>query len=329
MIARGQQKYKNRMMNTDCPYPYRTLFGPVLSRRLGVSLGVDLVPHKTCTLDCVYCECGATTHLTLRRKEYVSVDRVKAELRKYLSHNEKIDYITFSGSGEPTLNDGIGEIIQFLKSDYPGYKVAVLTNSTLFDRLAVREQVKNADVVMASLDAGTDQCFRQVNRPHPQLDLQGVIDGISAFGKTFDGRLLLEYFAVGNVNDSDEDLQQLKEIFQRIDSKGIVVNTLDRPGTKGWVRPVDANRLRVISEFLGNAEVVKYPSCNHPVGERRHGDLMARLVDTVRRRPYTARDVSQIMGLDVETVKPMLDRLVASNRLVSKRMNRGLFYSAA
>ena len=317
------------MMNTDCPYPYRTLFGPVLSRRLGVSLGVDLVPHKTCTMDCVYCECGATTHLTMQRKEYVSVDRVKAELRRYLSHNEKIDYITFSGSGEPTLNDGIGEIIQFLKSDYPEYKVAVLTNSTLFDQLPAREQVKNADVVMASLDAGTDERFRQVNRPHPQLDLQGIVDGLSAFGKMFDGRLLLEYFAVGNVNDSDEELHRLKEIFQSIDAKGIVVNTLDRPGTQGWVCPVDSNRLRIISEFLGNAEVVKYPSCNLPVGGGRHGDLMARLVETVRRRPYTARDVSQIMGLDIETVTPMLDRLVASNRLVSKRMARGLFYLAA
>ncbi|WP_170302166.1 radical SAM protein [Desulfosarcina widdelii] len=287
------------------------------------------MPHKTCTLDCVYCECGATTHLTLRRKEYVSVDRVMAELHRYLSHNEKIDYITFSGSGEPTLNDGIGEIIQFLKSDYPEFKVAVLTNSTLFDQRSVREQVKNADVVMASLDAGTDDRFRQINRPHPQLDLKGIVDGVSAFGKMFDGRLILEYFAVRNVNDSDDDLYRLKEILRRIDSKGIVVNTLDRPGTQGWVRPVESNRLRIISEFLGNAEVVKYPSCNQPVGERRHGDLMARLVDTVRRRPYTARDVSQIMGLDVETVKPMLDRLVASNRLVSKRMDRGLFYLAA
>ena len=167
----------------DCTYPYRTLFGPVLSRRLGVSLGVDLVPHKTCTLDCVYCECCATTHLTMRRKEYVSTDRVKAELRRYLSRNERIDYITFSGSGEPTLNDGIGEIIQFLKSDYPEYKVAVLTNSTLFDRHSVRRQVRNADVVMASLDAGTDERFRQINRPHPQLDLQRIVDGISGFRK--------------------------------------------------------------------------------------------------------------------------------------------------
>lgn len=328
MIARERQKNKNRMMNTDCTYPYSVLFGPVLSRRLGVSLGVDLVPHKTCTLDCVYCECGATTHLTMQRKEYVPVDRVKEELRSYLSRNEKIDYITFSGSGEPTLNEGIGEIIQFLKTDYPQFKVALLTNSTLFDQLTVRQQVKNADVVMASLDAGTDERFRQVNRPHPQIDLQEMIDGISAFGRMFDGRLLMEYFAVGNVNDSDDDLNRLKKIFQRLDAKGILVNTLDRPGTQGWVRPVKSNRLKIISEFLGNAEVIKYPSCSHPAGTGQHGDLMARLVGTVRRRPYTAQDVSQIMGLDVETVKPMLDRLVASRRLACKQMDRGLFYVA-
>jgi wyosine [tRNA(Phe)-imidazoG37] synthetase (radical SAM superfamily) len=144
----------------------------------------------------------------------------------------------------------------------------------------------------------------------------------------FDGRLLLEYFAVRNVNDSDDDLNRLKKIYQRIDAVGILVNTLDRPGTQGWVCPVKSNRLKIISEFFGNAEVVKYPSCNHPVGTGRHGDLMARLVDAVRRRPYTAQDVSQIMGLDVETVQPMLDGLVASHRLACKRMDRGLFYVA-
>ena len=152
-------------MTTDCTFKYKTLFGPVPSRRLGISLGVDLVRHKTCSLDCVYCECGATTRLTTKRREYVSVDRVKEELAVYLSRHEKIDYITFSGSGEPTLNDGIGDVMHFLKSDYPQYKIALLTNSTLFDHSEVRRQIKDADVVMASLDAATKTRFRQVNRP--------------------------------------------------------------------------------------------------------------------------------------------------------------------
>lgn len=312
-------------MTIDCTFKYKTLFGPVPSRRLGISLGVDLMRHKTCSLDCVYCECGATTHLTTKRKEYVSVDRVKDELIDYLSRDKKIDFITFSGSGEPTLNDGIGEVIHFLKSDYPQYKVALLTNSTLFDQPVVRRQIKDADVVMASLDAASEAQFRRVNRPHPKLDLNGMITGIRAFRKIFSGRLLMEYFVVNGCNDSAEELIKIKNIVGRIHADGVLLNTLDRPGTESWVEPVGSNRLKYISDFLEGAEIVKYKPVQAEI-EARHEDLMARLVSTIRRRPYTARDVSQIIGLDVETVQPVLDQLVASKQLVMKQMDRGLFY---
>ncbi len=314
-------------MNTDSTFTYKTLFGPVPSRRLGISLGVDLVPHKTCSLDCVYCECGATNHLTVKRKEYVSVDRVKAELAAYLSQNEKIDHITFSGSGEPTLNEGIGDVIQFIKSDYPQYKVALLTNTTLFDQFAVRRQVKAADVVMASLDAATEAQFGRINRPHPKLDLNSIVDGVAAFRKIFSGRLLMEYFLVNGCNDSVEELIQIKRILKRIDADGVLLNTLDRPGTESWVKPVGSERLKDISVFLEGAEIVKY-EIDQPEMAIRHDDLMERLVSTVRRRPYTVRDVSQIIGIDVETVRPVLDQLVASNQLAKKQMDRGIFYMA-
>ena len=315
-------------MNTNCTSPYKTLFGPVPSRRLGVSLGVDLVNHKTCNLDCVYCECGATTHLTMNRQEYVSVDRVKDELNNYLSHDEKIDYITFSGSGEPTLNDGIGDVIQFLKTDHPKYKVALLTNSTLFDQAAVRRQLKDVDVVMASLDAASEAQFRQINRPHPKLDLNSIIDGVTEFGKYFPGRLLMEYFVVKGCNDSVDALNRMKSILERIEADGILLNTLDRPATEEWVQSIGSKQLKVISDFLEGAEVVKYQSVQ-PDRVTRHKDLVTRLVSTIRRRPYTALDVSQIMGLDVKTLQPVLDQLVDSNQLVIKKMDRGLFYLAS
>ena len=315
-------------MNTDSTIKYKTLFGPVPSRRLGISLGVDLLPHKTCSLDCVYCECGATTHLTLKRKEYVSVDRVKNELVTYLSQDEKIDYITFSGSGEPTLNEGIGEVIQFLKSDYPQYKVALLTNSTLLDQPEVRRQIKDVDVIMASLDAATEPQFRQVNRPHPNLDLSSIIDGIVQFRKMFLGRLLMEYFLVNGCNDSIQELIILKTILRQIDADGVLLNTLDRPGAEDWVEPTGPKQLKDISDFLEGAEIVKYKSAP-PETVVRGEDLMARLVSTVRRRPYTAQDVSRIIGIDVESVQPVLDQLVASNQLALKQMDRGCFYMAS
>ncbi|WP_167527557.1 radical SAM protein [Desulfosarcina alkanivorans] len=318
----------NKTMKKECTLKYKTLFGPVPSRRLGISLGVDLMRHKTCSLDCVYCECGATTRLTLKRSEYVSVDRVKEELADYLSRNKKIDHITFSGSGEPTLNEGIGDVIRFLKSDYPQYKVALLTNSTLFGRLDVRRQVKDADVVMASLDAATEALFKRVNRPHPELDLHGMINGISAFRKMYHGRLLMEIFIVQGSNDSAEELTALKRILGCIRADGVLLNTLDRPGTETWVAPVGANRLKDISDFLEGAEIVRYKAGPTEITAR-HDDLMARLVSTVRRRPYTARDVSQIIGLDVETVQPVLDQLVASNQLVTRQMDRGCFYTVS
>jgi wyosine [tRNA(Phe)-imidazoG37] synthetase (radical SAM superfamily) len=316
-----------KTMRPDCQSSYRTLFGPVPSRRLGISLGVDLVPHKTCSLDCVYCECGATTHLTTKRQEYVAVDRVKDELKRYLSQYEKIDYITFSGSGEPTLNDGIGDVIQFIKTDYPQYKVALLTNSTLFSQSVVRRQVKDVDVVMASLDAASKDPFRQINRPHPRLDLSSIIDGIIAFRKIFPGRLLMEYFIVKGLNDSIEALKPLKSILERIDADGLLLNTLDRPAAEAWVNPAGPEQLKIISDFLKGAEIVNYQPKPH-AGAMRQNDLVTRLVSTIRRRPYTIQDVSQIVGVDAETLKPVLDQLVASNQLIVKPMDRGLFYMA-
>lgn len=314
-------------MSANCTIKYKTLFGPVPSRRLGVSLGVDLVPHKTCSLNCVYCECGSTTHLTLKRDAYVPVDQVLTELNDYLSRDEKIDHITFSGSGEPTLNEGIGEIIQFIKSDFPRYKVALLTNSTLFDRSEVRLQVKAADVIMASLDAATQPDFDKINRPHPQIDLNAMVEGLAALRKMYSGRLLLEYFVVKGVNDSQQALEGLKPLISKIDADGILLNTLDRPAAEEWVRPVGANRLKKISDFLEEAEIVKYRSAA-PAIESHRADMITRLVATVRRRPYTVQDMSQIMGLGVETLQPVLDQLVDSNRLVVKPMGRGLFYMA-
>ncbi len=153
------------------------IFGPVPSRRLGMSLGVDIIPHKTCSLDCVYCECGKTTNLTVKRKEYIPAGEVINELSIYLKDNPKLDYITFSGAGEPLLNDSIDKIIDFIKDNYD-YKTAILTNSSLFYDNSIIDKILRADLIKASLDAATEKIFKKINRPHPMLNLIEIIKGL-------------------------------------------------------------------------------------------------------------------------------------------------------
>ena len=158
---------------------YNYLFGPVPSRRLGISLGVDLVPHKTCSLNCIYCECGRTTNLTIERKAYVPTETVLAELKTFLEPKPKLDYITFSGAGEPTLHSGIGEIVKFLKTNFPNYKIALLTNGTLFYQPELIKEVKSIDLILPSLDAASDLVFRKLNRPFPKLHIETMIEELA------------------------------------------------------------------------------------------------------------------------------------------------------
>jgi len=151
---------------------YKYLFGPVPSRRLGMSLGIDLIPKKVCSLDCVYCEVGKTTKLTNHRLEYIKYDKIVAELKQFMGNAPKIDYITFSGSGEPTLNSKIGEVLAFAKQNYPHVKTAVLTNGTLLSDKKLREELLLADVILPSLDAATPEVFQRINRPFSELSIE-------------------------------------------------------------------------------------------------------------------------------------------------------------
>ena len=148
---------------------YKYLFGPVPSRRLGMSLGIDLVPKKVCTLNCVYCEVGKTTKLTTNRMEYVKYDKIISELNQFMSNNPKIDYITFSGSGEPTLNSKIGEVLAYVKQNYPDVKTAILTCGALLSSPQLRSELLEADVVLPSLDAATQAVFNKINRPNAKI----------------------------------------------------------------------------------------------------------------------------------------------------------------
>jgi len=177
------------------------IFGPVPSRRLGRSLGVDLVPYKTCTFDCIYCDLGRTTRKTTSRQSYVPPEEIQGELEFSLSVLEKKpDYITLSGSGEPTLNTNIGEIIQRIK-EITSIPIAILTNSSLFSLDEVRSDLSEADLVLPSLDAITPALFEYINRPALSLKIEEIISGLIQFRKQYRGQIWLEVLFCRGVND--------------------------------------------------------------------------------------------------------------------------------
>jgi len=306
---------------------YKYLFGPVPSRRLGMSLGVDLVPKKVCSLDCVYCEVGKTTKLTLERKEYIRCDKIKDELIHYFNNNPDPDYITFSGSGEPTLNLHIGEILQFIKQNKPTIPVAVLTNGTLLFDKNVRDAIKTADVVLPSLDAASNDVFKKINRPSNDLDIDRYIRGIIDFRKEFKGKIWLEIFILPGYNDSEDELQELKKVILKINPDSVQVNSLDRPGTVPDLRGATREELQHVIDFwqIENVNIIAASQQRKNVQSYRK-DMEAAIVETIARRPCTLNDLTEILGVHINEINKYLDVLDAENKIETIQQERGIFY---
>ena len=306
---------------------YKHLFGPVPSRRLGISLGLDLVPMKTCSLNCIYCECGRTTALSLERKEYVSFDAIKKELTHYFAHHPKPDYMTFSGAGEPTLNSRIGDVMDFLKHQIADIPVALLTNGTLLYQKEVREEVMGAAVVIPSLDAATEETFRKICRPHHDLMVETIIDGMVRFRKAYSGQVWLEIFIVPGLNDSSEELTALKQAICRIEPDRVQLNTLDRPGAVATIRSATREELERVLDFwhLDNATIIASAPARKTLQSYR-SDAQQAILTTIERRPCTLDDLTRILGMHANEVNKYLDVLEAEGRIKTVKQDRGFFY---
>jgi wyosine [tRNA(Phe)-imidazoG37] synthetase (radical SAM superfamily) len=306
---------------------YKHIFGPVPSRRLGISLGIDLVPHKVCTLNCIYCECGATTNLTLERKEYVPYDEVTKELNEYLNNNPHPDYITFSGSGEPTLNIRIGDITNFIKSNFPNIPIAVLTSGTLFWDKNIRSELLKADLVIPSLDAASDLSFRKINRPFHSLKISDYIDGLVNFRNEYKGKIWLEVFILPGYNDNENDLNLLKEAFLKIKPDLIQLNSLDRPGTVPNLPTATIEDFEKIIKFwnLDNIEIIsKFKSRDKIQSFRK--DKESAILETIARRPCTVDDISNFTGLHQNEINKYLQILEKKKLIEPENLKRGVFY---
>ncbi|MBN2638789.1 MAG: radical SAM protein [Bacteroidales bacterium] len=306
---------------------YQYLFGPVPSRRLGMSLGVDLVPHKVCSLNCVYCECGKTTRLTTERKEYIPYDAVVKEIEHYLQNNPNPDYFTFSGSGEPTLNSRLGDVLRFIKDHTNNIPVAVLTNGTLLHDPQVRHELLSADVVLPSLDAAEELAFIKVNRPHRSLKVPDMIQGLIDFRKEYKGKIWLEVLIIPGINDHNDNLIALKKAFEQINPDEIQLNTLDRPGAVENIRAATHQEMQRIVDFWDLPQVkiiASAPDRKKIVSYRT--DTETAILETIKRRPCTLTDLQNILGLHINEINKYLDVLEHEQKVISVQEKRGLFY---
>lgn len=304
----------------------RYVYGPVPSRRLGHSLGIDLVPFKTCTYDCVYCQLGRTTNKTLERKEYVAVDGVLAELERKLAEKNAPDYISLAGSGEPTLNSAIGRLISGIKrlTDIP---VAVLTNGSLLWMKDVQDDLMAADLVLPSLDAGDEARFHYVNRPHKDISFDQMVDGLITFTARFRGNVWLEVFLLEGITGTPEEIAAMAAIIRQINPARVQLNTVSRPPAEEFARPVPADRLPVLADlFPGPVDIISESVRNETRAAVPGHTAAADILALLNRRPCTATDVADGLGLHVAEALKRLETLVATGTVERTAVAGRLFY---
>lgn len=307
----------------------RYVYGPVPSRRLGRSLGVDLVPFKVCSYDCVYCQLGRTTTKTVERRAWVPLDEVLEEVRGKLASGAPCDFVGLAGSGEPTLHSGLGEAIRAIR-EMTTIPVAVLTNGSLLFRDDVEEELLGADVVMPSLDAGDERLFRWVNRPAEGIEFQRMVEGLVSFTRRFRGEVWLEVLLLDGVTAAASQVARLADLARRIGPARVQLNTVARPPAELFARPVPEARLQALASlFPGRVDVLGAPAEGEAAGAADAGDDPGEVLRLLRRRPCTAGDVAEGLGIHRAEVLEHLDRLVAAGRVRSVVTGGRTFFAAA
>ncbi|MDC0335312.1 radical SAM protein [Pseudodesulfovibrio sp.] len=306
---------------------YKYVFGPVMSGRLGRSLGLDLLGGRVCSMDCVYCEVGATRDLTVERKAYVPAADILEELSAWKDEGLTApDMVTLGGLGEPCLNSEMADVITGAKALFPDTDIAVLTNGSLMTDETVRRELALADVVLPSLDSLVDDEFSQVNRPCEGMTPAAVAQGLLEFKRNFKGKIFLEILLAEAINDTDENLGKLKDFCQRLAPDRVDVVTLTRPGTVKGVRPVDGEVL--------NRWRMALTSGNAPAGERQTSGretlsmerITAFIEASLSRRPQTAAQLADALNADPELVRQAVEALQKVGDVISREDRGETFY---
>jgi wyosine [tRNA(Phe)-imidazoG37] synthetase (radical SAM superfamily) len=300
------------------------VFGPVPSRRLGRSLGVDLIPFKTCSYDCIYCQLGRTTRKTVERTEWIPLETVMEDLKPKLAL--KPDWITLSGSGEPTLYSRLDELIDGIHAltDVP---VAVLTNGSLLWQPEVRKQLMKADLVIPSLDGGDPETFQTINRPAPEISFETMLEGLIAFRQEFKNPYWLEILLLDGINADGEPLEHLIRCASAIAPDRIQLNTATRPPAEKYAVQVSQTRLNEIAtQFNPPAEIIADYR-----GVHAQTDFVIQkttILEMLSRRPCTLDDVADGLGIHRNEAIKYIEELKTANLLEIRKSGEQTFYSA-
>jgi wyosine [tRNA(Phe)-imidazoG37] synthetase (radical SAM superfamily) len=303
------------------------LFGPVNSRRLGISQGVDLVPPKICNYNCIYCEIGVTTTLTCDRKEYIPTRELLAEIDCLLNDSkliEHLDIFTITGSGEPTLHSDIGKIIRYIK-EKTKKPVAVLTNGSLFHLPEVRQDLAAANIIIPSLDAALEKSYRQINRPASCAPLNELISGLIEFRRSFSGKFWLEILIAKNINDAPEDIAALVQTVDQIQPDKVQLNTVVRPPLESFAIPLTQLELEAIArQFNVPVEIlVDFTTRN----KEKHRSVSENdILELLKRRPCTASDVSEALNMAAESAETLLNHMTKEGHITLKSHHGKEYY---
>lgn len=308
---------------------YHYLFGPVLSGRLGRSLGLDLLGDRVCSMDCTYCEVGATRHSTMERAPYVPAEDILYELETWVEQgNELPDVVTLGGLGEPCLNTEMAYVIEGSKDLLPDIPVAVLTNSTLMPDAQVQKELALADIVLPSLDSLVPEEFNILNRPCPGTDVDQIAQGLLAFSKNYNGRIFLEILLAKGVNDTDENLGRLEAFCQRLQPDRIDVVTLSRPGTVKKTLPVEKDELTRWRKVLQAAA----PPLQQKRGTPKqvdHGRMTEMIHASLQRRPQTVQQLAGALNIDPAQVHKVVEKLVLDGHVLENDESGTPFYHSS
>jgi len=307
---------------------FRYLYGPVPSRRLGRSLGVDLVPPKICTYDCIYCQVGKTTERTLQRKEYIPTGEVLEEVKNFLSKGgASIDHFSLAGSGEPTLHSQIGLVIKGIKGMSP-IPVAVLTNGSLLYLEEVRDDLRQADIILPSLDAVSKEVFTRINRPHKGISVEKVVEGLVEFRKVYQGQIWLEILFCKGINDGRNELHQMKRAIDRIQPDRIHINTVVRPPTEPWAGPLNLEEMEEVQAFFGEKASIISEFDRHPLSLPEI-NVKEEIFRILKRRPLSLIDLSQRMAIPKEELEATMQPMVEEGKIKTRRFGDSIYYEVS